>query len=72
MPGITGITTGRVYGTEKIYRVEVDQEDGNIFIYEVTESDLDWLNRTNKSKWEVKNIGQLVDMRDAKKNSVTF
>jgi hypothetical protein len=43
-----------VINTEAYYEIEVDQEDGTILAYTVSASDIRWLNRMNKSKWEVK------------------
>lgn len=39
---------------ENFYEVEVDQEDGTVLAYTISESDLRWINKTNKSKWEIK------------------
>ena len=54
-----GKLVGR-YGGQNLYEIEVDQGDGITFVYEITESDLVWLNDNNKSKWEVKYVASLV------------
>ena len=42
------------FGGVNMYEIEIDQENGTIFVYEISENDLAWLNENNKSKWEVK------------------
>ena len=48
------------FGGVNMYEIEVDQENGTIFVYEISESDLEWLNKNNKSKWDVKYVSSLV------------
>ena len=52
---ITGKLIGE-FGGENLYEIMVDQEDGTVLAYTVSESDLVWLNANNKSKWEVKYV----------------
>ena len=48
------------FGGENLYEIMVDQEDGTVLAYTVSESDLAWLNANNKSKWEVKYVSSSV------------
>jgi hypothetical protein len=54
-----GKLVGR-YGGQNMCEIEVDQGNGTTLVYEITESDLAWLNDNNKSKWEVKYVASLV------------
>ena len=51
----TGKLIGK-FGAQNLYEVEVDQENGTVYAYTVSESDLAWLNANNINKWEVKNV----------------
>jgi len=51
----TGKLTGE-YGGQKLYEVEVDQENGIVYAYTVSEQDLAWLNKNGKSKWDVQYV----------------
>jgi hypothetical protein len=55
----TGKIVGR-FGGQNLCEVEVDQENGTTLAYTVSESDLAWLNTSNKSKWEVKYVSSTV------------
>ena len=51
----TGTLTGS-YGAQNLCEVEVDQGDGTVYAYTVSESDLAWLNANSKSKWDIKYV----------------
>ena len=58
------------FGGVNMYEIEVDQENGTIFVYEISERDLEWLNKNNKSKWEVKTVASLVRETEKKETEI--
>jgi len=52
---IKGALIGR-FGGHNVFEVTVDQENGILLAYQVSEIDLIWLNANKKSKWEVKYV----------------
>ena len=58
------------FGGVNMYEIEVDQENGTIFVYEISESDLEWLNKNNKSKWDVKYVSSLVRTFEKKETEI--